>query len=233
MADGKVTFTGDWSMLAKANIWLRTAERVLIVLDSFRAETFEELFQGVLKIPFEEYLGKEDSFPVKGWSLNSQLSSVPSCQSIIKRAAVKRMEQHYHQSWFAETGAVHRIQFSIQKKYCHNLFGQFRRRTHKRGISPDVLAGADQRNARCRHCRFYRLYDDSVICDPFCGSGTLLIEAVLKGMNIAPGINRRFTAEKWGCVPAFVWKEARREALESIKRMPKSGHTAMTSTRRR
>ncbi len=115
VADGKVTFTGDWSMLAKANIWLRTAERVLIVLDSFRAETFEELFQGVLKIPFEEYLGKEDSFPVKGWSLNSQLSSVPSCQSIIKRAAVKRMEQHYHQSWFAETGAVHRIQFSIRK----------------------------------------------------------------------------------------------------------------------
>ena len=113
--DGKVTYSGDWNMLAKTNLWLRTAERVLIVLDSFRAETFEELFQGVLKIPFEEYLGKDDAFPVKGWSLNSQLSSVPDCQSIIKRAVVKRMEKQYQQSWFTETGAVHQIQFSIHK----------------------------------------------------------------------------------------------------------------------
>ena len=139
VADGKVTFTGDWSMLAKANIWLRTAERVLIVLDSFRAETFEELFQGVLKIPFEEYLGKEDPFPVKGWSLNSQLSSVPSCQSIIKRAAVKRMEQHYHQSWFAETGAVHRIQFSIRKNIVTIFLDSSGAGLHKRGYRQTSL----------------------------------------------------------------------------------------------
>ena len=93
VSDGKVTYTGDWQMLAKTNLWLRTAERVLVVLDSFRAETFEELFQGVLNIPFEAYLGKDDAFPVKGWSLNSQLASVPDCQSIVKRAVVKRLER--------------------------------------------------------------------------------------------------------------------------------------------
>ena len=216
--DGKVTFTGDWNMLAKTNLWLRTAERVLIVLDSFRAETFEELFQGVFKIPFEEYLGKNDAFPVKGWSLNSQLASVPDCQSIIKRAAVKRMEQHYHQIWFAETGAVHQIQFSIRKNIVTIFLDTSGAGLHKRGYRQTSLLAPIKETLAAGIVDFTRLYDDSVICDPFCGSGTLLIEAVLKGMNIAPGINRRFAAEKWNCIPAAVWKDARMEALESVKR---------------
>ena len=198
--DGKVTFTGDWNMLAKTNLWLRTAERVLIVLDSFRAETFEELFQGVFKIPFEEYLGKDDAFPVKGWSLNSQLASVPDCQSIIKRAAVKRMEQHYHQIWFAETGAVHQIQFSIRKNIVTIFLDTSGAGLHKRGYRQTSLLAPIKETLAAGIVDFTRLYDDSVICDPFCGSGTLLIEAVLKGMNIAPGINRRFAAEKWNCI---------------------------------
>ncbi|MDD3192384.1 MAG: class I SAM-dependent RNA methyltransferase [Oscillospiraceae bacterium] len=217
-SDGKVTFTGDWSMLAKANIWLRTAERVLIVLDSFRAETFEELFQGVVKIPFEDYVGKDDAFPVKGWSLNSQLASVPDCQSIIKRAAVKRMEQHYHQSWFTETGVMHQIQFSIRKNIATIFLDTSGAGLHKRGYRQTSVLAPIKETLAAGIVDFTRLYDDSVIYDPFCGSGTLLIEAVLKGMNIAPGINRRFAAESWGCIPAEAWKDARYEAMESIQR---------------
>ena len=216
--DGKVTYSGDWNMLAKTNLWLRTAERVLIVLDSFRAETFEELFQGVLKIPFEEYLGKDDAFPVKGWSLNSQLSSVPDCQSIIKRAVVKRMEKQYQQSWFTETGAVHQIQFSVHKNIATIFLDTSGAGLHKRGYRQTSLLAPIKETLAAGIVDFTRLYDDSVIYDPFCGSGTLLIEALLKGMNIAPGINRHFAAEKWDCVPSSVWKEARSEALDSIKR---------------
>ncbi len=216
--DGKVTYSGDWNMLAKTNLWLRTAERVLIVLDSFRAETFEELFQGVLKIPFEEYLGKDDAFPVKGWSLNSQLSSVPDCQSIIKRAVVKRMEKQYQQSWFTETGAVHQIQFSVHKNIATIFLDTSGAGLHKRGYRQTSLLAPIKETLAAGIVDFTRLYDDSVIYDPFCGSGTLLIEALLKGMNIAPGINRHFAAERWDCVPSSVWKEARSEALDSIKR---------------
>ena len=155
---------------------------------------------------------------MKGWSLNSQLSSVPSCQSIIKRAAVKRMEQHYHQSWFAETGAVHRIQFSIRKILSQSFWTSSGAGLHKRGYRQTSLLAPIKETLAAGIVDFTRLYDDSVICDPFCGSGTLLIEAVLKGMNIAPGINRRFAAEKWGCVPALYGKRHAGSALESIKR---------------
>ena len=156
-------------MLAKTNLWLRTAERVLIVLDSFRAETFEELFQGVFKIPFEEYLGKDDAFPVKGWSLNSQLASVPDCQSIIKRAAVKRMEQHYHQIWFAETGPLHQIQFSIRKILSPFFWTLPAQGCTKRGYRQTSLLAPIKETLAAGIVDFTRLYDDSVICDPSAG----------------------------------------------------------------
>lgn len=218
VSDGKVTFSGDWDTLAKANLWLRTAERVLIVLGSFRAETFEELFQGVLQIPFEHFLEKDDQFPVKGWSLNSQLASVPDCQSIIKRAIVKRMEQHYHQSWFAETGAVHQVQFSIRKNIATIFLDTSGPGLHKRGYRQNALVAPIKETLAAGIVDFTRLYDDSVLYDPFCGSGTLLIEAICKGMNIAPGIRRHFAAEKWSCMPSVAWKTAREEAMDLIKR---------------
>ncbi len=218
VSDGKVTYTGDWQMLAKTNLWLRTAERVLVVLDSFRAETFEELFQGVLNIPFEAYLGKDDAFPVKVWSLNSQLASVPDCQSIVKRAVVKRLERQYHQSWFTETGPQHQIQFSIRKNIVTIFLDTSGPGLHKRGYRQTSLLAPIKETLAAGIVDFTRLYDDSVLYDPFCGSGTLLIEALLKGMNIAPGINRRFAAERWDCIPADVWKQARSEALDLVKR---------------
>lgn len=113
VTDGRVEFTADAEGVARANLNLRTAERVLIVLDSFRAVTFQQLIDGAEKIPFEEYIGKKDAFPVKGWSLNSQLHSVPDCQSIIKKAAVKRLSRKYGVAWLEESGPTIQIQFSL------------------------------------------------------------------------------------------------------------------------
>lgn len=219
--DGKVSFLGDWEMLAKANLWLRTAERIQIVLGSFRAESFEELFQGVAHIPFEEYIGKNDAFPVKGWSLDSQLASIPDCQSIIKRAVVKRLEGVYHQSWFAETGPIHQIQFSIRKNIVTIYLDTSGVGLHKRGYRQQSVLAPIKETLAAGIVDLTRLYDDSVIYDPFCGSGTFLIEAVLKGMNIAPGINRRFAAEKWENTPTSVWKKAREEAMDLVNRSAK------------
>ena len=218
VTDGRVVFKGDSSAIVRSNLWLRCAERVLIKVGEFPASTFDQLYEGTKSLPWEQLLGKLDQFPVNGHALKSKLFSIPDCQSIIKRAAVKRMEQHYHQSWFAETGAVHQIQFSIRKNIVTIFLDTSGAGLHKRGYRQTSLLAPIKETLAAGIVDFTRLYDDSVICDPFCGSGTLLIEAVLKGMNIAPGINRRFAAEKWNCIPAAVWKDARMEALESVKR---------------
>ena len=115
VSDGKVTFWGDSSMVARANLNLRTAERVMIVLGQFIAQSFEELFQGVKALPLENFIGEKDRFPVKGWSINSKLASVPDCQSIVKKAAVERLKEKYGISWFEETGELFQLQFSILK----------------------------------------------------------------------------------------------------------------------
>lgn len=115
VSDGRVTFEGNLAMVAKANIWLRTAERVGIVIGKFRAETFTELFDGTAALPWEDFIGVDDQFPVKGWSRNSKLFSMSDCQSIIKRAIVRRFENVYHKEIFAETGAIYQVQFSILK----------------------------------------------------------------------------------------------------------------------
>lgn len=128
-----VSFDGGFDLLARANISLSTAERVLIELAEFHAETFEELFQGVKKIPLENFIGIKDAFPVKGHSLNSELHSVPDCQSIIKKAAVERLKEKYHTGWFEETGAVHQIQFSILKNNVNIYLDTSGAGLHKRG----------------------------------------------------------------------------------------------------
>lgn len=218
VSDGRVTFTGGLEMLAKANLWLRTAERVQIVLDSFRAESFEELFQGVRAIPLEQFIGKSDAFPVKGWSLNSKLASVPDCQSIIKKAAVRRLEEKYGQSWFEETGPVHQIQFSILKDIVTVMLDTSGPGLHKRGYRQNSVEAPIKETLAAGIIDLARVYDDSVLIDPFCGSGTFLIEGVMHAMHIAPGLNRRFAAERWGAVDAEIWRRARQEAMDLIRR---------------
>lgn len=216
--DGRVSFEGGADILARANICLSTAERVLIELAEFRAETFEELFQGIKRIPLEQFIGIKDAFPVKGHSLNSTLHSVPDCQSIIKKAAVERLKSKYHTGWFEETGAVHQIQFSILKDNVTVYLDTSGAGLHKRGYRRNANAAPIKETLAAGIIDLARIRSDSTVCDPFCGSGTFLIESALKALNIPPCINRRFAAEKWDCIDKKIWQEERQRAISLVKK---------------
>lgn len=219
--DGKVSFTGDENILARANICLSTAERVMIELAEFKATTFEELFQGVKSIELERWISMKDAFPVKGYSLNSTLHSVPDCQAIIKKAVVERLKQKYGISWFEETGSTVQIKFSILKDVVTIYLDTSGIGLHKRGYRRNSNSAPIKETLAAGIIDLARVRSDSIVCDPFCGSGTLLIEAGLKALKIAPGINRRFSAEKWDCIPAEVWREERTRAIDNVDRSAK------------
>ncbi|MBP3310055.1 MAG: class I SAM-dependent RNA methyltransferase [Ruminococcus sp.] len=221
VSDGKISFTGDENILARANLCLSTAERVLIELFEFRASTFEELFQGVKAIELERYIGPEDAFPVKGYSLNSTLHSVPDCQAIIKKAAVERLKSKYGISWFEETGSPVQIKFSILKDVVTIYLDTSGTGLHKRGYRRNSNAAPIKETLAAGIIDLARVRPDSIVCDPFCGSGTLLIEAALKALRIAPGINRRFAAEKWSSLDPKVWQEERKRAIDNVDRSAK------------
>lgn len=216
--NGRVDFEGDESILARANICSRYAERILIRMGEFRAETFEELFQGVKKIPWEMFIGKKDAFPVKGYSLDSKLFSVSDCQAIIKKAVVERLKAKYNLNWFEETGTVYQIQFSIMKDTVTLFIDSTGAGLHKRGYRPvanaapikETLAAAMAELARVRH--YHTLYD------PMCGSGTILIEGAMKALNIAPGIHRTFACEKFPMIDESVWRQERARAGDLVIR---------------
>lgn len=218
VTDGRVEFLADAEGVARSNLYLRTAERVLIVLGTFRAVTFQQLIDGAEKIPFEEYIGKKNAFPVKGWSLNSQLHSVPDCQSIIKKAAVKRLSHKYGVAWLEETGPSVQIQFSINKDLVTIMLDTSGIALHKRGYRKVANLAPIRETLAAGILDIARIYPDTKLYDPFCGSGTFLIEAAYKAKNIAPGIYRRFAAEKWDCLPAKIWQAGREEAIEKVRK---------------
>jgi putative N6-adenine-specific DNA methylase len=212
--NGRVFFTGTKGDIARVNINLRTGERVLIVVGRTRCETFDALFEGVKAMPWERYIPMDGAFPVKGHALNSKLFSVPDCQSIVKKAIVERLKTKYKNSWFKETGATYQVQFAIMNDVATLSIDTSGAGLHKRGYRPvgnaaplrETLAAAIVRLAR------YRGRDE--VCDPFCGSGTICIEAALAALNRAPGLNRPFAAEKWAWLPQNVWTAAKDEARD-------------------
>lgn len=214
--DGKVAFEGDENMLARANICLSTAERVLIELANFKATSFDELFEGVMSIPLENFIGKNDAFPVKGHSLNSQLYSIPDCQKIIKRAAVKRLEQKYGISLFAENGPLHQIQFSIIKDNVAIYLDTSGVGLHKRGYRRNSNDAPIKETLAAGIIDLARIRSNSMVVDPMCGSGTFLIESAYKALNVAPGLRRIFSAESWDQFDRNIWKEERDLALNQI-----------------
>ena len=218
VTDGRVEFSADAEGIARANLHLRTAERVLIVLGSFRAVSFQQLIDGAEQIRFEDYIGKKDAFPVKGWSLNSQLHSVPDCQAIIKKAAVKRLSQKYGVAWLEESGPTVQIQFSINKDVVTIMLDTSGAALHKRGYRKNANQAPIRETLAAGILDIARIYPDTQLYDPFCGSGTFLIEAAYKAKNIAPGIYRRFAAEKWSSMPSNIWKLGREEAIEKVRR---------------
>ena len=212
--DRRVFFDGDFADMARANVRLRMGERVMLLLARFPARSFEELYQGVKAIPLERFIPKEGAFPVKGYSLDSQLHSVPDCQAIAKKAAVDRLGAKYGLTWLPETGETYQLRFSIMKDICEVFLDTSGVSLHKRGYRAvgneaplhETMAAALVNLSRYRGRDFF--------WDPFCGSGTIVIEAALTALNRAPGLNRDFAAQKWGCVPTAVWTQARQEAKD-------------------
>ena len=212
--DRRVLFTGDEYTLAKANICLRTAERVHIVLAQFEAKTFEELFQGVYHANLENYIPKDGAFPVKGKCLDSQLMSESDCQAIVKKAAARRLGEKYGISWLPETGPVFQLQFLILRNQVSIYLDTSGAGLHKRGYRAtsndaplrETLAAAMVQLARYRGREY--------LWDPFCGSGTIPIEAALIAKNRAPGLSRQFAAQNYPWMPKEVWEQVKQEARD-------------------
>lgn len=217
VTDGKIVYKGDIAMIAKANIHLRTAERVHVVLGEFSATTFSELFDGVNAIAFEKFIGKHDAFPVKGWSLNSQLHSIPDCQSIIKKAIVKRLEKIYNISWFEETDTCYQVQFSIHKDMVTILLDTSGVGLHKRGYRQTSNEAPIKETLAAGIIDLARIRSNSVVYDPMCGSGTILIESAMHALKIAPGLRRRFACEYWDLFKNNIFKDERAQAVELVE----------------
>ena len=216
--DGRVFFEGSEEDIPRANLHLRCAEHVFVLLGRFPATSFTELFDGVKALAWEEWIGKTDLFPVKGHAIKSKLFSVPDCQSIVKKAVVERLSAHYGVKWFAETGVKYQIEFFIFKDVAHLMIDTSGVPLHKRGYRPaagpaplrETLAAALALTARPR--------EDVLFWDPMCGSGTIAIEAALILANRAPGLGRSFAAEAFARVPEPLWRQAREAAESAILR---------------
>ena len=212
--NGRVLCRGSWADCARLNINLRCGARVVALLGQFPARSFEELFQGVRAIPWEEYLPLEASFPVKGYSISSQLHSVPACQSIIKKAAVERMKSHYGVAQFPETGTKYQIRFAVFKDQVSVGLDSSGEGLYKRGYRAVGVEAPLRETLAAALVLLSRYRGRDPFCDPFCGSGTIAIEAALIAKNRAPGLERSFSAQRWACVPAQAWMDAADEAMD-------------------
>ena len=217
VTDGRVAFQGGADVIAAANLNLRTAERVLLLLATYKATTFDELFDGCYNIAWEDLLPANAAFPVKGSSLSSQLSSVPACQSIVKKAIVKRLMHGHKVGTLPEDGALYKVRFALRKDTVEIYLDTSGDGLHKRGYRKNATLAPIKETLAAAIADLGRVRRDSLVEDPFCGSGTLLIEAAQKAMNIAPGLKRRFAAERYSFVPAAVWAEQRQKALAESK----------------
>ena len=218
--DGKVTFAGDESAFARANLFLRTAERVLWKVGSFRAETFEELFEGTKKLPWEEYLPPDAKFwAAKATSIRSRLFSGSDIQSIVKKAIVERMKFKYRMEWFPESGSEFPLRISLLKDEVTIGIDTSGESLHKRGYRRLTSRAPLTETLAAAIIMLTPWKQDRILVDPFCGSGTIPIEAAMIGANIAPGLNRSFTAKGWSDIlPGKIWIQAAEEANDIIRR---------------
>lgn len=215
--NGRVLFSGDEQTLIWANLWLRCAERVLLKVGSFEAHTFEELFDGVYDMPWLDYIEPKDAFPVKGYSLSSDLHSIPDCQSIIKKAVVKSLSEAYGIEWFEESGPRCQIQFSIMNNIVTLYLDTSGAGLHKRGYRANANAAPLRETLAAALVKLSRFRGNGEFLDPFCGSGTIPIEAAWIAQDRAPGLLRRFDAERWSWIPKELWRAAREQANDCIR----------------
>ena len=214
--NGRVLFEGDDDILARANINSRFCERILINMGEFTATDFTSLFDGVKAIPWEDYIGKDDAFPVTGYSINSALHSIPDCQSIIKKAVVERLKSKYSVFWFSETGPEYKIKFSILKDKVTLMIDTSGEGLHKRGYRRNSNDAPLKETLAAALCDTARIFPDTLMFDPFCGSGTILIESAMMAAKIAPGLRRFFAAERFNSIDSKAWQRERMRAQDNI-----------------
>jgi len=215
--NGKVIFSAKLEDIPKANLWLRTADRVLLLVGEFKALSFEELFENTKKLPWGDLISKDGEFTVTGKSIKSKLYSVPDCQSIVKKAIVEKMKEKYKTDWFSETGAKYTVQVALLKDIATLTIDTSGVGLHKRGYRKEAMEAPLKETLAAALVQLSFWSHDRVLLDPFCGSGTIPIEAAMIGRNIAPGLNRKFASEGWDIIPDGAWKEERIEAFKSIK----------------
>ena len=214
--DGRVLFEGDESAVAAANLNLRCAERVLIRVGQFPARRFDDLFEGTKSLPWEDWIGRDDAFPVKGHSVKSGLQSVPDCQKIIKKAIVERLSGCYGIRWFPETGTLYQVEFFLFKDVANLMIDTTGITLHKRGYRPDAGAAPLRETLAAAMALTARPRSDTLFWDPMCGSGTIAIEAAMILSNRAPGLGRTIAAETFPAFPATVWQAEREKAQARI-----------------
>lgn len=215
--NGRVLFIGDELAICRANLWLRTAERVLIKMGQFKALTFDDLFEGTKALAWPDWIPEDAEFPVEGRSHKSQLSSVPACQGIVKKAIVESMKQRYGTEWFRETGARYVIEVAMLNDIATLTLDTTGIGLHKRGYRKLVTEAPLRETMAAAMVLLSRWRADRPLYDPFCGSGTIPIEAAMIGWNLAPGLRRTFAAEAWPAVPEDLWAEAREEAYDLVR----------------
>lgn len=211
--NGRIEYKGDELAIARSNLWLRTADRIKIVVGEFRATTFDELFEKTKALPWEQFLPENAEFPVSGKSVKSKLFSISDCQAIVKKAIVERLKEQYKRTgWFEENGPLFKIEVAMLKDIATITIDSSGAGLHKRGYRAAQGEAPIKETLAAALVMLTNWSTDRPFVDPFCGSGTIPIEAALIGQNIAPGFNREFVSESWGWLPSSAWDDARTEA---------------------
>ncbi|MEF2965570.1 class I SAM-dependent RNA methyltransferase [Paenibacillus sp. M1] len=217
--NGRVTFKGTMADICRCNLWLRTSDRVLIKMGEFTALTFDELFEGTKALPWEEWIPVHGEFPVEGRSHKSQLSSVPACQGIVKKAVVEKLKESYRKEWFEENGPRYVIEVNLLNDKALLTLDTTGPALHKRGYRKVATEAPLKETMAAALILLSRWNQNPArpFYDPCCGSGTLPIEAAMIGWNIAPGLRRSFNAESWPALPESMWQRAREEAIDAVR----------------
>lgn len=216
--NGRVLFMSDINGIIRSNICSRFCERIEILIGEFDALSFERLYEATKALPWEDWIDSDDAFPVTGWSINSKLHSIPDCQKIVKKAVVDRLRDVYGISWFEEQGSLKRINFSILKDKVSLMIDTSGVGLHKRGYRKNSNTAPIKETLAASLCALARLKDYHTLYDPFCGSGTILIEGTMLANNIMPGFRRTFACEKWVELDEKLWRDERSRALDLIKK---------------
>lgn len=215
--NGRVNFSGGLIDICKTNLWLRTAGRILVNMGQFPATTFEDLFEGTKALDWPAWIPEDGEFPVNGRSQKSQLTSVPACQSIVKKAVVEKMKECYGTEWFPEDGGRYVIEVTLMNDQAMLTLDTTGDGLHKRGYRKSATEAPIRETLAAALVQLSRWRPERPLYDPFCGSGTILIEAAMIGWNIAPGLRRTFNSEGWSIIPEDAWDQAREEAFDAVK----------------